>query len=104
MRDGRIAAGIPRDQVYQPIFLMLAAMLVVGFVANLFVKPVASRFHMPVTEGVASTTAIDATTATTTAQHGGGSRSTVILAWLAVGVPILWGIYMTLSKAVILIK
>ncbi|MEG8054056.1 hypothetical protein QP185_13815 [Sphingomonas aerolata] len=53
---------------------------------------------------MASTTAVDAATATTSAQHGGGSRSTVVLAWLAVGVPILWGIYMTLSKAVILIK
>jgi hypothetical protein len=33
-----------------------------------------------------------------------GTSPIVVFAWLAVGLPILWGIYMTLSKALILLK
>ncbi len=104
MRDGRIAAGIPRDQVYQPIFLLLAAMLVVGFVANLFVKPVADRFHMPADATVAPVAAATGHGSVAAADTASGSQATVVLAWLAVGLPILWGIYMTVSKAVILFE
>jgi MFS family permease len=104
MRDGRIAAGIPRDQVYQPIFLMLAAMLVVGFVANLFVKPVADRFHMPADETPAPITVDGSTSAAEALEAKTGSSPMVVFAWVAVGIPILWGIYMTVSKAVILFE
>ncbi|HEX4506983.1 MAG TPA: OFA family MFS transporter, partial [Alphaproteobacteria bacterium] len=45
MRDNRIAAGVPRDQVYQPIYWTLAGLLAVAFVLNLLVKPVPPRFH-----------------------------------------------------------
>ncbi len=41
IRDAQIAAGVPRDTVYQPIFFTVAALLAVGFVANLLVRPVA---------------------------------------------------------------
>ncbi|MET3770346.1 MFS family permease [Marisediminicola sp. UYEF4] len=42
------AQGIPGEltaQAYQPALLTMAALLVVGFIANLMVKPVADRFH-----------------------------------------------------------
>ncbi len=100
MRDGRIAAGIPRDQLYQPIFWVLAAMLVAGFVANLFVRPVAAKFHLAA-EAVPD--AIE-TAAGDTLVAAEKISPVVVLAWLAVGLPILWGIYMTLSKALILLK
>jgi MFS family permease len=100
MRDNRIAAGVPRDQVYQPIFWVLAAMLAVGFVANLFIRPVSAKFHMPADEAQV----LDGTTSATVAQSEAGLSGIVVVAWLAVGLPILWGIYMTLSKALILLK
>ena len=40
MHDTRQAAGVPPDQIYGPIFYTLAGLLVVGFVANLLVRPV----------------------------------------------------------------
>ncbi|MEI9891361.1 MAG: hypothetical protein WDN45_13210 [Caulobacteraceae bacterium] len=46
LRDKAIAAGAPRAGIYPPIFLILAGLLVVGFLANLLVKPVAARWHM----------------------------------------------------------
>jgi len=40
---------------YQPALLTMVALLVVGFVANLMVKPVAARFHEPRPESNRST-------------------------------------------------
>jgi len=45
------AQGTPGEltaQAYQPALLTMAALLVVGFIANLLVKPVSDRFHEPV--------------------------------------------------------
>jgi MFS family permease len=105
MRDARIAAGIPRDQVYQPIYWTLAAMLAVGFLANLLVKPVAPRFHMT-EEEPALTVAAEAVArpATGAAPAADGLSATVLLAWAAVCIPIAWGIYETLIKAAVLLK
>jgi hypothetical protein len=100
MRDRAIAAGVPRSDIYPPIFWVLAAMLVAGFVANLFVRPVAAKFHMAADDRpIAVDTVAGGSVATAT-----GTSPIVVLAWLAVGLPILWGIYMTLSKALILLK
>jgi MFS family permease len=106
LRDIRIAAGVPRDQVYQPIYWMLAAMLVIGFLANLLVRPVDARFHMDAHDEPALSTTANAAgpAATGAAMAADGASTTVVLAWLAVGIPIAWGVYMTLSKALILLK
>ncbi|QYE35409.1 OFA family MFS transporter [Polymorphobacter sp. PAMC 29334] len=98
MRDARIAEGVPRAEVYGPIYLILAAMLVVGFVANLAVRPVAAKWHM------AEDTTPVAAPVETTAGHTGGASLTAILAWAAVGLPIAWGVYMAVLKAAVLLK
>jgi MFS family permease len=46
LHDTREDAGVPYDQIYSSIFYVLAGMLVVGFIANLLVRPVAERFSM----------------------------------------------------------
>jgi MFS family permease len=46
MHDTGIEAGVPFDQIYAPIFLTLAGLLVIGFIANLLVKPVADKYFM----------------------------------------------------------
>ena len=99
-RDARIAAGVPRDQVYGPIYLILAGMLVVAFVANLLIRPVDTRFHSADTGHVAAP-APDGGAAAAAVHHGIGLP--VVLAWAAVGIPILWGIYQTLNKASVLL-
>ncbi len=103
MRDARIAAGIPRDAVYPPIYWTLAAMLAIGFVANLLVKPVAPRFHMAEEPGPEATADAVAVPAGPVAASG-GLTGIVLLAWLAVCVPIAWGVYETLVKAAVLLK
>ena len=46
MHDMRVEAKVPFDQIYAPIFYVLAGMLAVGFVANLLVRPVADKYFM----------------------------------------------------------
>jgi MFS family permease len=43
-RDRQIAAGIPAAQAYSTVMYIMAALLVVGFVCNLLIRPIASRF------------------------------------------------------------
>ncbi len=103
MHDTRLEKGVPFDQVYAPIFVVLAGLMVVGFVANLLVKPVADKYFMSDAElsevhkqaheksiqnGVAAV-------ATGDAQH----PILVKLAWAAVLIPISYGIWMTVQKA-----
>ena len=46
LHDTRQAEGIAPDQIYGPIFYILAGLLVVGFIANLLVRPVNHKWHM----------------------------------------------------------
>jgi MFS family permease len=106
MRDARIAAGVPRDQVYQPIYWVLAGLLVVAFVLNLLIRPVHQRFHMAEGEETAlqaeaDTLAGPAAASVPTGSAGGGI---VWLAWAAVLIPIAWGLYETIAKAAVLLK
>ena len=103
MRGARIAAGVPRDQVYQPIYLMLAGILVIGFIANLLIKPVHSRFHMAGEPALA--VAGDAAAPGPVAPvRDGGVSAVVVAAWAAVCIPIAWGVYETFIKAEVLFK
>jgi MFS family permease len=107
MRDARIAAGVPRDQVYEPIYWALAGLLVVAFVLNLFIRPVHSRFHMAEGEEPALLVAADAQAAPArqaAPAPSGGLSGVVVLAWAAVLVPIAWGVYQTIAKAAVLLK
>ena len=46
MHDSRKAAGIPADQIYHPIFYVLAGLLVAGFIANLLIRPLNKKWFM----------------------------------------------------------
>ena len=44
--DHQLKAGVPRDAVYNQTMYILAGLLVLGFICNLLVRPVAARFFM----------------------------------------------------------
>jgi MFS family permease len=97
LRANRIAAGVPRDQVYDQVLYILAGLLVVGFVANLLVRPVSPRWQMSAAEMVAidSRPMIGGSYGIGT----GGVTPAAVLAWAAVGIPLGWGVYRTLTTA-----
>jgi hypothetical protein len=102
LHDTRLASGVAPDQLYGPIFYILAGMLVVGFFANLLVRPVDPKWHMS-DEEVATEQAKLAHKAAT-AQSGsfgigkGGLDAKAAAFWILVGVPLAWGIWNTFVK------
>lgn len=104
MREYQLGLGIPREQVYNQTMYILVGMLVVGLIANLLVRPVADKHFMTDAElAHEKKLAHDKAVA---AEVGAGGNSTertstavVVLAWLAVGLPLAWGTYKTLLSA-----
>ena len=103
IREAQIAAGVPRDSVYDFTMYILAGMLALGFICNFLVRPLGERWFMKEDELLALRAK---------SQQGAVSGSmgigqwrldaTSVAAWLAVGVPIAWGVYVTLTKALVL--
>ena len=85
---------------------VLAGMLVFGFVVNLMVRPVAARWLMTQAETAASQAKSANTVASGLAGDfgigRGGLDAAALAAWAVVGIPILWGVWITLSNAFIL--
>jgi MFS family permease len=46
MHDNRVAQGVAPDQIYHPIFYVLAGLLVAGFIANLLIRPLNKKWFM----------------------------------------------------------
>jgi MFS family permease len=102
MHDVRLEKNVPFDHVYGSIFYVLAGMLAVGFVANLLVRPVADRYFMTDAELAAEKKLAHeqaAPAAAGTARQSGGGGVLAFFAWLAVLIPISYGIWMTVVKA-----
>jgi MFS family permease len=108
IREAQIAAGVPRAQVYDRTMYILAGMLVLGFIINLTIRPLHEKWFMKDEEVAAlQAKAKGAAAATQGGSFGigrGGLTPMSGLAWLAVGVPILWGVWITLSKSLVLFR
>ena len=104
IREAQIAAGVPRAEVYDRTMYILSGLLVLGLIANVLVKPVAERWFMSGTE----LAALQVQTSTGGAASGsfgidsGRFDLKTALAWSLVGLPLLWGVWVTLSKAFVL--
>ena len=125
--DHQLKAGVPREAVYNQTMYILAGLLILGFICNLLVRPVAARFFMTdeevatskkvsparivqeeseihadfedfVEEAREPTAHGDAIASTPPSNGGGGSLALVIAAWTAVGAPLTWGVWITLLK------
>jgi len=91
VREAQLARGVAASDAYTLTMYILVALLGIGLVCNLAVRPVASGLFtlMP---------------AAKTAKAGGaaaddrpGEWGLVAFAWLLAGVPICWGVYKTLA-------
>jgi MFS family permease len=104
IREFEISAGVPRDSVYDVTMYVLAAMLVGGLICNYLVRPLSDKWFMK-DEEVAALQAQSQTAAASSSSMGIGAwrlDATSILAWLAVGIPIAWGFWITLRSAAVL--
>src|SRR6516162_8310971 len=105
MHDSRVAAGVPANQIYHPIFYVLAGLLVAGFIANLLIRPLDKKWFMSEEEVAALQAKLKRRVAAVTSTIGsGGFDIKALLAWAAVGIPLAWGIWITLEKALVLFR
>ncbi len=104
IREAQIAAGVPRAEAYDHTMYILSGLLVLGLIANALVKPVARRWFMSDIE-LAALQVHTSTGGTSGGSFGidtGRFDLRAALAWSLVGVPLLWGVWVTLSKAFVL--
>jgi MFS family permease len=107
IREAQIAAGVPRESVYDFTMYILAGMLVAGFICNFLVRPLGEQWFMKPEEVAALQAKSQQGTAQTAGSMGIGQwqlNATSVLAWLAVGIPITWGVWITLSNALVLFR
>jgi MFS family permease len=110
IREFQLQHGVPAYQAYNTTLYILAALLLGGLICNLLVRPVADRHFMSdeelaaerrkaheVAAAVPGGAAIAGTGVAPTA--AATPAAIVLLAWLAVGIPLAWGIWTTLTKA-----
>ena len=100
MREAAISAGVPRSSVYDVTLYLLAGLLVIGLVANLLVRPVPRKWFMSNAELASLQGTNEALT--NESSDAGGFSVAVAAGWAVVGIPILWGIWITLTKVPVL--
>jgi len=106
-RQYQLDHGVPKAQVYSTTMYVLAGLLALGFICNLLIRAVADKNYMTPAqlaqldaEQHVLRAASGATVATGSANPSPGWL--LVAAWLAVGIPIAWGVWITLQKAAVL--
>jgi MFS family permease len=104
LREFQLAAGVPRDHLYNSTMYILCAMLVAGLICNYLIKPVDPKWHMSDAD-VAKLQAASATAGASgpSGSYGigfGGLDAKAAMFWAFVGIPLAWGVWKTLESAV----
>ena len=107
IRELQAASGVQGADLYGRTLYILAGFLAVGFVAKLLIRPLARHWFMDEADVAALGTKNAPAGSAPSGSFGigrGGLSAPALLAWAVVGLPILWGIWITLSKALILFR
>ena len=108
INDAQIKAGVAKSAAYDTTMYVLAALLAGGLLCNLLVRPVAARHFMSATELAAERQLAHDLPALALAdgkQHQHASSPLLVAGlWLVVGVPLAWGIWNTVVKAMVLLR
>ncbi len=91
IRDAQLSRGVAASDAYTLTMYILVALLGVGLICNLAVRPVASRLF------TLAPAAKHAQKAGSSAEHPAGEWGLVAIGWLLAGIPICWGVYKTLT-------
>ena len=90
--------GVPPNLVYERTLYMLAGLLVLDAIANMLVRPPSPHWYMPVAGHKDLAIAADGASAIGRC----GPALPAIIAWACVGVPLLWGVWVTLGNSIVL--
>ncbi|MFD2113892.1 OFA family MFS transporter [Thiorhodococcus fuscus] len=107
IREYQLDQGVARADAYTMTMYILAGILVLGFICNALIRPVAEQHCMSDEElaeekRLADDThqhfAQDVSALAQEATHSGK----VLLAWTVIWIPLVWGIWMTVKKTLVL--
>jgi hypothetical protein len=107
LREFELATGVARENAYDLTMYILAAMLVLGLIANQLVKPLADHWFMTDREVAVLQATSSSVRSIPTGSFGigrGKFDAMAIPAWTAVGIPMLWGVWTTLESALALFQ
>jgi MFS family permease len=100
-RQVQLNNGVPSNLAYDGTLYLMAGLLLIGLICNLFVGPVADKNYMT-DEELKREQALqheETTSAAAETVATGKFGAVGVLAWLAVGVPFFVALYITLQKA-----
>lgn len=100
LREYQLGLGIAPARIYDITLYVLAALLCIGFICNLFVQPLPARYAM--TEEQLKQAAFADISDPDVPLEWRANRSSyprVFFAWLIVVLPLLWGIAITLKQS-----
>ncbi|MGH8516938.1 MAG: OFA family MFS transporter [Panacagrimonas sp.] len=112
IREFQIDRGISPARAYDTTLYVLAGLLLIGLICNGLVRPVAERHFMSDEQlrrereraheaGVVQPVPSSGPDAAASSRRSNGI---LFLAWSAVGLPLAWGVWVTLEKAAILLR
>ncbi|MCX8502298.1 MAG: OFA family MFS transporter [Alphaproteobacteria bacterium] len=97
--------GYPSQNYYDLTLYVMAGMLVLGFVANFFIRPVNPKWHMTDNQIKEANVTFERGKKPTSGSSDGGigvgtlASPMVWLAWSPVVLPLLWGVWQAFDKA-----
>jgi MFS family permease len=109
IREYQLDHGVPRAEAYTVTMYILAGLLLLGALCNFLVTPVAKQHHMTPEQLADEKKMADDTHPhfikdNIAVAHEIRHSTLVTFAWLAIWVPLGWGIWITLQKALILFR
>jgi MFS family permease len=107
IREFQLARGVPPDQAYNITMYVLAAMLLGGLICNAFIRPVRPHHYMTADELAAERVKVNEQAAaplSAATQSAASSKALLVAAWTAIGIPLAWGVWITVSKSLALFR
>jgi hypothetical protein len=112
IREYQIANGVSKAHAYDATLYILAGLLVLGLILNLLIRPVAGEHFMPQKDKAkASDPGLKKAGPEVLLQEAGQLEPSsckqfalVLFAWLAVGIPLAYGLWNTVQQAVVLFR
>lgn len=111
INDYQIKQGVAKAAAYDTTMYILAAMLVGGFICNFLVRPVNPKWLMTDAEleaerklahDAAAKSAVGGNAALVSGR--GNNQGLVLAFWILVGIPLGWGVWTTVTKALVLFR
>jgi MFS family permease len=102
IREFQLRAGVHPDQLYNTTMYILCSMLVAGIICNYMIKPVDPKWHMSEAEVAKLQATATSAASGPSGSYGigfGGLDAKAALFWAFVGIPLAWGVWITLQSA-----